>query len=98
LLPGKIQPGIEIQLSGVVKKSGKDLDANVLENYLGAKAHIVAISMEGKKYVHLHPVVKNGRFEIHGNLPDPGTYRWWVQFMAGGELHTIDLTTKVASR
>jgi hypothetical protein len=92
----KIVSGTEFQIIGTLRKAGKVMDAAKLENYLGAKAHIVAISLKGKKYIHLHPVVEDGTFKIHGKFPDAGVYRWWIQFSADGKLHTIDLTTIIA--
>ncbi len=81
--------------TGIVRRNGKEIDAKTLDDYLGAKAHIVAISVADKSYQHIHPVVGKGRFDLEANFQKQGIYRWWVQFMSEGKLHTIDLVTRV---
>lgn len=93
---GKFYTGGPMHIEGVVRKDGKDIDANSLENYLGAKAHIVVISLNEKEYLHVHPEVANGKFDIHTTFEKPGLYRGWIQFNAEGKLHTIDFTLNVA--
>lgn len=92
---GKLITGALLHISGVVKKDGKAIDANLLDNYLGAKAHFVMISMNEKEYLHIHPTVANGEFDLHTTFEKPGVYRGWVQFNADGKLHTIDFTMTV---
>jgi hypothetical protein len=93
---GKLITGALMHISGIVKKDGKEIDANSLGNYLGAKAHFVMISLNEKEYLHVHPSVDKGRFDLHTTFEKPGTYRGWVQFNADEKLHTIDFTFKVA--
>jgi hypothetical protein len=45
---GKLITGTQIHLAGTVLKDGKQIDATTLEDYLGAKAHMVVISMDEK--------------------------------------------------
>ncbi|GAA4321706.1 heavy metal-binding domain-containing protein [Flaviaesturariibacter amylovorans] len=92
---GKLVTGTPLHIAGVVKKGGKEIDANTLDNYLGAKAHFVLISLNEKEYLHVHPEVANGRFDLHTTIEKPGTYRGWVQFNADGTIHTIDFTWNV---
>ena len=92
---GKFVTGAGMHIEGVVKKDGQPIDANSLENYLGAKAHIVVISLNEKEYLHVHPEVANGKFDIHTTFDKPGIYRGWVQFNGDGKLHTIDFTLNV---
>lgn len=93
---GKFITGVPLHITGIVKKDGKEIDANSLENYLGAKAHFVLISLNEKEYLHVHPEVAEGKFDLHTTIEKPGTYRGWVQFNGDGKLHTIDFTLKVA--
>lgn len=93
---GKLITGALMHIAGIVKKDGKPIDANTLDNYLGAKAHFVMISLNDKEYLHVHPSVSNGEFDLHTTFEKPGIYRGWVQFNAGGKLHTIDFTMTVA--
>jgi hypothetical protein len=92
---GKLITGTPLHIEGVIKKEGKEIDANSLDNYLGAKAHFVLISLNEKEYLHVHPGVQGGRFDLHTTIDKPGTYRGWVQFNADNKLHTIDFTWNV---
>jgi hypothetical protein len=92
---GKLITGALMHISGIVKKDGKEIDAASLENYLGAKAHFVMISLNEKEYLHVHPGIDKGRFDLHTTFEKPGLYRGWVQFNADGKLHTIDFTMNV---
>ena len=85
-----------MHISGIVKKDGKEIDAATLDNYLGAKAHFVMISLNEKEYLHVHPDVAGGQFDLHTTFEKPGIYRGWVQFNADGKIHTIDFVMNVA--
>jgi hypothetical protein len=93
---GKLVTGALMHISGVVKKDGKEIDANTLDNYLGAKAHFVVISLNEKEYLHVHPDVAEGKFDLHTTFEKAGLYRGWVQFNAEGKIHTIDFTMNVS--
>ena len=92
---GNLVTGALMHISGIVKKDGKEIDANTLENYLGAKAHFVLISLNEKEYLHVHPGIDKGQFDLHTTFTKPGIYRGWAQFNAEGKLHTIDFTLNV---
>jgi hypothetical protein len=92
----KLVTGVALHIAGIVKKDGKEVDAATLDNYLGAKAHFVLISLNEKEYLHVHPDVSNGQFDLHTTIEKPGIYRGWVQFNADGKIHTIDFTMNVA--
>lgn len=92
---GKLITGVPLHIEGIVSKDGKQIDANSLDNYLGAKAHFVLISLNEKEYLHVHPEVAEGKFDLHTTIDKPGTYRGWVQFNADGKIHTIDFTWNV---
>jgi hypothetical protein len=49
-----------------------------------------------KEYVHVHPGVENGKFDLRTTIAKPGTYRGWMQFNADHKIHTIDFTLNVA--
>jgi len=90
-----IQSGTLQHIRGVVTKGGKPLDANTLENYLGAKAHMVVIGVDDKNYLHVHPGVENGNFDLHTTFEKPGIYRAWIQFQSEGKVYTADFVIKV---
>jgi hypothetical protein len=89
--------GITTHIYGIVKKDGKQTNVNSLEDYLGAKAHIVIVSATDKEYIHVHPMVKEKKLGIHAHFTKPGMYRGWVQFRDKQQLHTIDFTFKVVA-
>lgn len=87
---GKFEVGKLAHIQGVLKKGGKEIDANTLENYLGAKAHMVVIGLDDKNYLHVHPEVEKGKFDLHTTFEKAGVYRGWVQFQADGKVRTTD--------
>lgn len=92
---GQFVAGNGMQMEGVIEKSGQAVDVNTFTDYLGAKAHIVIIGMDDKEYLHVHPEVVNGKFNIHTTFNKPGIYRGWIQFNGDDKLHTIDFTLNV---
>ena len=94
---GKISAGSQMHIAGAVMKDGKEVDPSTLENYLGAKAHMVVISLNEKEYLHVHPDVSGGKFDLHTTFKMPGVYRGWIQFKAEGKVHTIDVTMNVTA-
>lgn len=92
---GKLVTGTQLHIAGTVLKDGKQIDATTLEDYLGAKAHMVVISLDEKEYLHVHPDVADGKFDLHTTFKKPGIYRGWIQFQSEGKVHTIDFVMNV---
>ena len=46
---GRFVTNVLMHIGGIVKKSGKEINANTLENFLGEKAHVVMIGLTDKK-------------------------------------------------
>ena len=84
-----------MMMDGILKKDGVEIDPSTLDDYLGAKAHVVLIGLGDKEYIHAHPEVGGGRYKLHASFPKQGTYRGWIQFQAEGEVHTTDYVIKV---
>jgi len=89
---GKFFSNGTMHISGIIKKDGKEIPADQLENYLAAKAHVVVISEDTKDYLHVHPEVVDGRLDLHTNFGRPGVFRGWLQFQTDGQVHTADFT------
>ncbi|RAJ37384.1 hypothetical protein [Pedobacter cryoconitis] len=94
---GKFTSG-HMMIAGILKKDGKEIDPLTLANYLGAKAHVVLISVDDKEYIHAHPEVENGRYKLHASFPKPGIYRGWIQFQTEDIVHTTDYVIQVVQQ
>ena len=84
-----------IHMKGLIARKGAPVDANTLDTYLGAKAHVVIINTETKEYLHVHPNVENGQLDLHTTFDKAGTYRAWIQVKSEGKVHTADYVLKV---
>lgn len=93
---GKFVSGEPSHLEGKILRNGKELDVNTLEDYLGAKAHMVVISLDDKEYLHVHPGVEGSSFDLHTTFEKPGWYRGWLQFQSAGKVYTSDFVFNVA--
>lgn len=73
-----------------------------LEPYLDTYAHVSAFREGDLAFAHLHPTETvtsrpgGPDLDFMVELPGPGTYRLFVQFRAGGSLHTVPVTTTLA--
>lgn len=65
------------------------------ENIMGAKGHLVIISGDGQKYIHVHPDEVEGKLDLHAQFEQPGIYRAYFQFQTNGTLHTSYFTIDV---
>ena len=65
------------------------------ENIMGAKGHLVIISGDGQKYLHVHPDEVEGKLDLHTQFEQPGIYRAYFQFQTNGKLHTSYFTLDV---
>jgi len=92
---GKFVANNAIHFDGVFMLDGKRFDVNNLQNYLGAKGHMVAINTSTKEYIHLHPEVEKDILHFHTTFEKAGIYRVWLQFMYEGKLHTTDFNIQV---
>jgi hypothetical protein len=87
--------GLTITRSGltftVVGEGG--VPATGLEPYLGQAAHLVALRSGDLAYLHLHPTMNMvGGFMFGNTLPQPGTYRLFLQFGLNGDVLTVPFT------
>ncbi len=92
---GKFISNKAIHFDCVFTKNGKPYDVNQLQNYLGAKGHMVAINTDTKEYMHLHPEIEGSILHFHTTFEKSGMYRAWLQFNAGSKLHTVDFLIKL---
>jgi len=65
--------------------------------WLGAPAHVAAVTMDGDTLIHVHPMdhgVPN-QLMLHLAFPTAGDYRLWVQYMDHDVLRTVPLSVTV---
>ena len=65
--------------------------------YLGALAHVMAVTGDADSLTHIHALngSKPNEGMLHVTFPSKGFYRLWVQFMDGGVLKMVLLSVKV---
>lgn len=68
-----------------------------LEPYLGAMAHFVVLSADGKDFLHVHPLdTKPGQgVAAHAVFPRAGLYKLWVQVQRQGRVVTVPFVLRV---
>jgi len=69
-----------------------------LEPYLGAIGHVVILSADGERYVHVHAEEGQGSGPsavFEAALPGSGVYKVWGQFQRGGEVFTVSYVLNV---
>jgi hypothetical protein len=70
-----------------------------LEPYLGSIGHVVVMSEDGERYLHVHAVDGQGSgpeafFETE--FPESGIYKIWGQFQKDGEVFTVSYVVMVS--
>ena len=91
-----------VTVDGLTVHRSADLDFTVtrggrpvpIEDYLGAKGHLVALRQGDLAFLHVHP--DEHRLKFMAEFPTPGTYRLFLQFQTGGRVHTAAFTEEVA--
>ncbi len=76
-------------------RNGKAIKTSELDDFLGAKAHMVVIGVNDMAYLHVHPEEHDGVLDLHADFEKPGFYRGWIQFKYKGELHTMSFVIEV---
>ena len=91
LTDGAVRAGQESELTFGVTRDGKRVR---LQNYLGAKGHLVALREGDLAFLHVHPDANSLRFEA--DFLDAGSYRLFLQFQVAGRVHTAAFTLEVS--
>lgn len=88
----------ETQLSFEVTRDGKPV--NDLEDYLGAKGHVVILREETLNFLHIHPVLEREEslpgVNFMTTFPTSGKYKVFMQFQHEGVVHTTSFVAEVA--
>jgi hypothetical protein len=91
LADGVVRAGTESELTFDVTRNGKPV---AIQNYLGAKGHLVALRQGDLAFLHVHPDANSLRFEA--DFPNAGGYRLFLQFKVAGRVHTAAFTLEVS--
>jgi hypothetical protein len=72
--------------------------ADGLEKYVGAWAHLLAVSPDLIDTIHAHPFIADGAADMQFNLifPRAGNYKLWIQMQRKGIVNTVSFTVPVA--
>ncbi|MFG2433606.1 hypothetical protein [Streptomyces sp. NPDC048508] len=96
---GEPMAGMSHPLTVTVTKDGRPV--TTLQPYLDTYAHLTALHEGDTAFAHLHPTTRVGgdhggpKLAFDADLPTSGNWRLFLQFRAGGELHTAALTLQV---
>jgi hypothetical protein len=89
---GTVPVGDVVLPFAITDRTGAPVDD--LEQYLGALGHVVIVSADGKRYVHVHPE-KSYTPKFVASFDAPGTYHAWLQVQRGGVVHTFGYVIEV---
>jgi hypothetical protein len=103
--------GMTVELSVRGAEAGKDAvlayrlqdaatggDVSDLEPYMGAAGHVVVLSQDGERYLHVHPEDEQARgpeARFRTSFPSSGLYKAWAQFQRRGQVATVPYTIRV---
>jgi len=91
LTEGATKAGEESELGFTVTRQGRPV---AVQDYLGAKGHLVALRQGDLAFLHVHP--DENRLKFMATFPTAGHYRLFLQFKTtDGRLHTAAFTQDV---
>jgi hypothetical protein len=91
LTEGAAKAGTESELGFTVTRQGRPV---AVQDYLGAKGHLVALRQGDLAFLHVHP--DENRLKFMATFPTAGRYRLFLQFKTtDGRLHTAAFTQEV---
>jgi hypothetical protein len=91
LTEGASHAGSESGLSFAVTRGGRPV---AVQQYLGAKGHLVALREGDLAFLHVHPDA--ARLKFMAEFPTAGRYRLFLQFQTEGRVHTAAFTQEVS--
>jgi hypothetical protein len=91
LTDGSVRADQESALTFAVTRNRKPVS---LQDYLGAKGHLVALRQGDLAFLHVHPDENSLLFKA--TFPTAGNYRLFLQFKVAGQVHTAAFTLDVS--
>ncbi|GIP37368.1 hypothetical protein J31TS4_06480 [Paenibacillus sp. J31TS4] len=93
-----LQAGKEAALTFTITESITGRPVTNLEPYLGAIGHVVVLSEDGERYVHVHAETGQGtgpEAKFEAAFPGSGLYKVWAQFQRDGQVVTTSYVVNV---
>lgn len=93
-----IAPKREVTLQFTIADAESGTPITDLEPYLGAIGHVVILSEDGEKYVHVHAEEGQGPGPVaifEATFPKSGIYKIWGQFQSDGQVFTAPFVVNV---
>ncbi|GAB2859738.1 hypothetical protein [Lentzea nigeriaca] len=88
-LGGELTAGSASTVTVAIGKDGKPVTD--LQNYLGAKGHLVALRAADLAYLHVHPE-DSAEVKFAVEVPTAGRYRLFLDFQHEGKVRTAEFT------
>lgn len=86
-------------LTFTIEEEGTGQPVTDLQPYLGAIGHVVVLSDDGERYVHVHAEEGQGSgpvAQFEAQFPKSGVYKIWGQFMRNDRVFTVAYVVTVA--
>ncbi|WP_239696925.1 hypothetical protein [Paenibacillus oryzisoli] len=88
----------EVTLSFTIRDAVTNKEITNLQPYLGAVGHVVILSADAEKYIHVHPLEEKATGPVAKfatSFPEAGIYKLWGQFQHNGEVFTVPFVVEV---
>lgn len=89
---GYLKANANLQMEGIVKLNGKEVDVSKFDAYQDGKANMVILKTSNKSYEHSHSDAVNGRFDFRHTFKEAGSYRAFAQFQVADKIYTTYFT------
>jgi outer membrane murein-binding lipoprotein Lpp len=93
-----LKSGQEVDLIYTLNDAKTKKPITDLQPYLGAIGHVVILSEDLNRYLHVHPKEGNESgptAEFSTSFPEPGMYKIWGQFQRGGKSFIVPFTVEM---
>lgn len=81
-----------LEMTFIVKDGNSQEPITELERYLGSAGHVVIVSEDLEKFLHVHPTDESTtgpNISYMTSFPVPGIYKVWGQFKYNDELYIV---------
>lgn len=94
----KPKSGQELTLKFTLTDKDTNNPVTDLEPYLGSIGHVVVLSEDGERYLHVHALEDQGSGPValfETEFPESGVYKIWGQFQKDGQVFTVPYVVNV---